>query len=193
MEEYRSAVDIGTINNDKVYILELQNDSNEAFEYLYHKYAPRLHGFVRNMTKSTSLAEEVVQETFIKIWENRLYIRPEYSFKSYLFMIARNHVINIFRKQSLIATMEENDNMQNNISFSVNNSEKLAELNDLKDYIEKAKKHFSPRQREIFELSKENGLSNQEIANKLKISNQSVKNQLSASLHIMYKYFGSKM
>jgi len=181
------------VEKDVEYILELQNDSNDAFEYLYHTYAPRLYGFVRNLTKSSDLAEEVVQETFIKIWENRAYIRPEFSFKSYLFMIARNHVINVFRKQSLISSLEESHTLQNDIAFSENNAENLAELNELKAYIEKAKSHLSPRQREIFELSKEKGLSNQEIADKLKISSQSVKNQLSTSLHTMQTYFDAKM
>jgi RNA polymerase sigma-70 factor (family 1) len=181
------------VESENEYILALQNDSNEAFEYLYHLYAPRLYGFVHNLTKSSDLAEEVVQETFIKIWENRGTIRPEYSFKSYLFMIARNHVINVFRRQSIISTLEESDAIQNNIAFSESNTGNLAELNELKTYIEKAKKHLSPRQCEIFELSKEKGFSNQEIADKLKITNQSVKNQLSASLHILQTYFNAKM
>ena len=181
------------IENDKEYILELQNDSNDAFEYLYHTYAPRLYGFVHHLTKSKDLADEVVQETFIKIWENRAYIRVDYSFKSYLFMIARNHVLNIFRRQSLIHHLEESDVLENSLSFSENNTDKLVELNDLKEYIEKAKSYLSPRQREIFELSKEKGLSNQEIADKLKITNQTVKNQLSASLHSMQSYFDTRM
>ena len=181
------------IENENEYILELQNGSSEAFEYLYRSYAPRLYGFVRNLTKSADLAEEVVQETFIKIWENRAYVRPEYSFKSYLFMIARNHVINVFRKQSLITNLEVSDLLQNSLSFSENDTAKLAELNELKIYIEKAKSHLSPRQCEIFELSKEKGLSNQEIADKLKITNQSVKNQLSTSLRILQSYFDARM
>ncbi|MDP4238650.1 MAG: RNA polymerase sigma-70 factor [Bacteroidota bacterium] len=181
------------IENEKEHISELQNGSKDAFEQLYHGYAPRLYGFVRNLTKSNDLAEEIVQETFIKIWDNREYIRTDYSFKSYLFMIARNHVINVFRKQSLISTLEECDTIQNSIDFSENDTDKLAELNELKMYIEKAKLHLSPRQREIFELSKEKGLTNQEIADKLKISNQSVKNQLSTSLHVLQSYFDARM
>jgi len=108
-------------------------------------------------------------------------------------MIARNHVLNIFRRQSLIHHLEESDVLENSLSFSENNTDKLVELNDLKEYIEKAKSYLSPRQREIFELSKEKGLSNQEIADKLKITNQTVKNQLSASLHSMQSYFDTRM
>lgn len=179
--------------SEKECILQLQNGSNEAFESLYYTYSPRLYGFVYNLTRSADMADEVVQETFIKIWENRSHILPDYSFKSYLFMIARNHVINVFRKQTLISTLEECDALQDNISFSENDTDKLAELNELKAYIEKAKSHLTPRQREIFELSKEKGLSNQQIADKLKISNQSVKNQLSTSLHILQSHFNTKM
>ena len=181
------------IENDKEYILKLQNDSNVAFEYLYHKYAPRLYGFVRNLTKSADLAEEVVQETFLKIWNNRASIRPEESFKSYIFMIARNHVINVFRKQKRICNSEEYDAMQNNIAYSENNTEKLIELKELNNHINKVKLHLSPRQREIFELSKEKGHTNQEIADQLNITNQSVKNQLCTSLHILQSFFNTQL
>jgi RNA polymerase sigma-70 factor (ECF subfamily) len=181
------------IKTEREYILQLQNDSNEAFEYLYNAYSPRLYGFVYNLTRSSHMADEVVQESFIKIWENRRTIIPDLSFKSYLFMIARNHVINVFRRQSIITNLEEFNELQNDISLSDNNSERLAEVNDLKAYIEKAKKHLTPRQLQIFELSKEKGLSNQEIADLLKISKQSVKNQLSASLQVLQSFFTARM
>lgn len=181
------------IEFEKEYIKQLQNDSKEAFEYLYYTYSPRLYGFIFNLTKSAEMAEEVVQEAFIKIWENRAHIQPDYSFKSYLFMIARNHVINVFRRHSIMTNLEEYGNLQNDIAFSDNNAENYAEINDLRAYIEKAKTHLTPRQQQIFELSKEKGLSNQEIADLLKITKQSVKNQLSASLHILQSYFNAKM
>lgn len=181
------------IKTEREYILQLQDDSNEAFEYLYNTYSPRLYGFVYNLTRSSHMADEVVQESFIKIWENRRNVIPDFSFKSYLFMIARNHVINVFRKQVYVKNMEKLDELQNDISLSDNNSESLAETNDLKAYIENAKKHLTPRQLQIFELSKEKGLSNQEIADLLNISNQSVKNQLSASLKVLQSYFSTRM
>jgi len=181
------------IEFEKENIKLLQNGSNEAFEYLYYAYSPRLYGFVYNLTKSADMAEEVVQESFIKIWENRASIQPDYSFKSYLFMIARNHVINVFRRQSLISQLEDYDAFEDNLAFSDNNTENFAELNDLKAYIEKAKAHLTPRQQQIFELSREKGLSNQEIADLLKITNQSVKNQLSTSLRTLQFYFDAKV
>ncbi len=108
-------------------------------------------------------------------------------------MIARNHVINIFRRKSLITNLSEFESIQNNLEFSENSTQHLAELNDLKAYIEKAKSHLTPRQAQIFELSKEQGLSNQEIADRLNISNQSVKNQLSTSLNTLHSIFDKRM
>lgn len=181
------------VSLEKEYILQLQNDSNEAFEYLYNAYSSRLYGFVYKLTQSAEMADEVVQESFIKIWENRAHINPEFPFKSYLFMIARNHVINVFRRKSLITNLNEFEHIQNNLEFSENNTQHLAELNDLKAYIEKAKSYLTPHQAQIFELSKEQGLSNQEIAELLNISNQSVKNQLSTSLSTLQSFFDKRM
>ncbi len=65
------------IDFEKEQILQLQNDSNDAFEYLYHAYSSRLYGFVYKLTQSTEMADEVVQESFIKIWENRANINPD--------------------------------------------------------------------------------------------------------------------
>ena len=178
---------------EKECIVELKNGSKEAFELLYNNYASKLYGFVFSLTKSSYLADEVVQETFVKIWLNRSQILPELSFKAYLFMIAKNHVINVFRKQSLIYSLEESDAQLEIISSKENNTEQLVELNELKIYIEKAKFYLSPRQREIFELSKEQGFSNQQIAEKLQISNQSVKNQLSSSLRVLKSHFNSQL
>jgi RNA polymerase sigma-70 factor (ECF subfamily) len=181
------------IELEKEYIVQLQNDSSEAFEYLYFTYSPRLYGFVFNLTKSADMAEEVVQESFIKIWENRANVNPDYSFKSYLFMIARNHVINVFRRQSVITSLEESGVLQDNLNLSDNNAENFVEVNDLRAYVEKAKMHLTPRQLQIFELSREKGLSNQEIADQLKITKQSVKNQLSTSLQTLQSFFDAKM
>jgi RNA polymerase sigma-70 factor (ECF subfamily) len=181
------------IESEKEYIVQLQNDSSEAFEYLYYTYSPRLYGFVFNLTKSSDMAEEVVQESFIKIWENRANVNPDYSFKSYLFMIARNHVINVFRRQSVITSLEEYGVLQDNLNLSDNNAENFVEVNELRAYVEKAKMHLTPRQLQIFELSREKGLSNQEIADQLKITKQSVKNQLSTSLQTLQSFFDAKM
>lgn len=173
-------------------ILDLQNNSSEAFRILYDSYAPRLYGFVFNLTKSSYLAKEIVQETFIKIWEKRSDLRTDASFKSYIFTIAKNHILNSFRNQLLINELISYDLQMNDLKISESNTEKQAELNDLVNYIEKIKQLLTPRQKQIFELSREKGLSIEEIAEALNISERTVKNQLHLSLQTLRSYIDRK-
>ena len=89
------------INKDSLYIQELRNDSHTAFETLYDMYSDSLYGYVLLHTKSTFSAEEIVQDTFIKIWTNRQNLSTEGSFKALLFTIAKNQIIDAMQKRNI--------------------------------------------------------------------------------------------
>ena len=80
-------------------IEKLKRGSYEAFDTLYDMYADSLYGFALLHTKSSVQAEDIVQETFLKLWNMRASLSVEGSFKSMLFTIAKNHVIDVFRQQ----------------------------------------------------------------------------------------------
>ena len=80
-------------------IKKLRKGSYEAFDTLYNMYADSLYGFALLHTKSAVQAEDIVQETFLKLWNIRASLSVEGSFKSMLFTIAKNHVIDAFRRQ----------------------------------------------------------------------------------------------
>lgn len=81
------------------YIKELQRGSYSDFNNLYNLYVDRLYGFVYNLTRSSDMTEEIVQEVFLKVWQIREHISPDYSFQSLLFTIAKNKFLNSLRKQ----------------------------------------------------------------------------------------------
>ena len=80
-------------------IEKLKQGSYEAFDTLYNMYADSLYGFALLHTKSAVQAEDIVQETFLKLWNMRASLSVEGSFKSISSTIARNHVIDVFRQQ----------------------------------------------------------------------------------------------
>ena len=80
-------------------IEKLKRGSYEAFDTLYDMYADSLYGFALLHTKSSVQAEDIVQDTFLKLWNMRASLSVEGSFKSMLFTIAKNHVIDVFRQQ----------------------------------------------------------------------------------------------
>lgn len=166
-------------------IIEIKNGSDKAFKQLYSIWISRLYRFVYQYLKSESATDDVVQETFVRIWTNRINLNPEYSFKSYLFTIAYHFLLKELKRQINNPSMEEYIEYQNQMSTKGDEIPNELDYDKFKEALEKAKQHLSPRQREIFELNKEFGLSISEISEKLYIREQVVRNQLSASLKII--------
>lgn len=166
-------------------IKKVKSGSYEDFTRLYFNYADLLYGFVLNLTKSPVDAEDILQETFLKIWQTRENISLETSFKSYLYTIARNLIIDSFRKKINSVAFEvyiQSDIYQN---YSENNIEDEIYFDEFLENFNEAKKKLSSRQLEIFELSRERGYSIKDIAEKLSLSEKTVKNQLTFALKIL--------
>lgn len=131
------------------------------------------------------MTEDIVQETFVKIWDNRRNIETDKSFKSYLFTISYHMVLKEFRYQVNHPQMEDYIALTNDIEFSESPDIHKIDFDYFISELDKAKLLLSPRQREIFELNKEENLSVKEIVEKLQITEQVVRNQLSTSLKII--------
>lgn len=168
----------------------VRGGSYKDFQILYEQYVSVLQPFVYGLTKSQSITKDIVQETFMKVWINRAQIDPTLSFKSYLFKIARNHVIDEFRRQLSNPLFEDYLQHCESPQLSENTTGKQLDYDEFILRLEKAKLKLQPRQREIFELSKEQGLSASEIATKINVTEQSIYNQLSLSIQILKKEMG---
>lgn len=172
----------------------LKSGSYEDFDKLYAIYSDLLYGFVLNLTKSSSEAKDILQETFLRLWQTRTKISEEKSFKSYIYTIARNLIIDSFRNQMRSVAFEEyikSDAYQNYTEDTLENN---LDFDEFRKKFEEAKEKLTERQLEIFELSREQGLSVTDIAGKLQISEKTVKNQLSLAMKMLreeltYYYF----
>ncbi len=162
----------------------LRNASMQSFENLYHRYSGKLYNFVMKVSKGDSyIAEELVQRTFIKVWENRTHIDPDKSFISYLCTIAKNMLLNEYEHQTVQFIYQEY--VKANVIDEDRSTEKEVEKNLLEEYIDKLAEELPPRRREIFILSKKDGLSNKEIAQQLQIAESTIETQLSKAFAFM--------
>lgn len=134
--------------------------------------------------KSDSAAKDVVQETFVKIWTNRENINPDSSFKAYLFTISYHFLLKELRRQLNHPQMENFLEIKKEL-VSAENIEAKYDFDLFLKELEVAKQKLTPRQREIFVLNKEYNLSVTEIASRLSITEQVVRNQLSAALKVL--------
>ena len=146
--------------HDSDTIEKLKRGSYEAFDTLYNMYASSLYGFALLHTKSVVQAEDIVQETFLKLWNMRASLSVEGSFKSMLFTIAKHQVIDAFRQQINRPDFEdyirfcEDENLLDNASV-----EKIY-YDDFVDKLALTTQKLNPAQRNITEMSREEGMSN---------------------------------
>lgn len=170
---------------EKDLIKEVKNGSEKAYKELYSQWVSRLYRFIFQYLKSESATDDVVQETFLRIWVNRASLNPEESFKSYIFTIAYHFLLKELKRQINNPSMEEYIEYQNELATSADEIPAGLDYDKFTKALEKAKSHLSPRQKEIFELNKEYGMSISEISSKLSVTEQVVRNQLSAALKVL--------
>ena len=173
-------------------LLLIQKDDKIAFYNLYERYCRRLHGFVLRYIKQNEDAEEIVQEVFVKIWESRNKIDAYSSFESFLFTVAYNTTISLLRKRTNEKKyLEHIKSMQ-----QPNNSPDLIDeihFNELNDRVQSLLNELTPRQKEIFQLSREEGLTHAEIAIKLDISVNTVKKHMGNTLTFLKSQIDSSL
>ena len=170
--------------SNKELILLLQKDDKVAFYHIYERYSKRLFGFVLRYIKLEADAEEIVQEVFVKIWESRNQIDVFSSFEAYLFTIAYNTTISLLRKRSSEQKYLDHLKSIQNQAYAPDLIEEI-QFNEINTQIESLLNELTPRQKEIFQLSREVGLSHLEIADKLDISVNTVKKHITNTLSFL--------
>ncbi len=161
---------------DKQLVSLLKGDDHHAFDQLFHKYGTPLYLFLKSILKNEADSEEAVQDVFYKIWEKRKELDPSLSFKSYLFTIASNTAKKIYRKKLLEEKYKQEIAIELNLNQTIEHGED--DYKEMLGHIDLIIDKLPPSRRQIFILSKKDGLKNPEIAKILNISEQTVKNQL---------------
>ena len=174
--------------------LRLIEGDEDAFCELYATYKNRLIYFAMRFLKSREYAEDVFQDAFTVVWQSRRFINPDASFSSYLYTIMRNRILNQLRNAANEEKLKESI-LSQALDYTEDTKREVM-LNDLKSLISHALQQLTPRQREIFEMSREAQLSHKEIADKLGISINTVQEHISTSLKLirtyLIKYSGSE-
>lgn len=181
-------------SEERSLILRLIEGDEDAFCELYATYKNRLIYFAMRFLKSREYAEDVFQDAFTVVWQSRRFINPDASFSSYLYTIMRNRILNQLRNAANEEKLKESI-LSQALDYTEDTKREVM-LNDLKSLISHALQQLTPRQREIFEMSREAQLSHKEIADKLGISVNTVQEHISISLKLiriyLIKYSGSE-
>lgn len=151
----------------------------DAFERLFHRYYPMVLNFVKGLLKNSIVAEDIAQNTFVKLWLNRFSLKPGQSVKNYLCVLSRNESINYLRsgKAHAMSAKPYNDTCVQNPS-----------IEDWMNFMETSKiirtniEALPPQRKAIFMMSRYEHMSNMEIAVKLNLSVRTVEKHIELAL-----------
>ncbi len=169
------------INQDL--IIQIREGRRQAFSQLFSLYSQKLYFFALGYLKSDKEAEEVVQETFIKIWERRSDLNPGLSFHAYIFKIAFNYI-----QKRMIRIVREDDfrhDLAGELADFDDDTVNMLNYHFLLEQISSLISQLPPRQKQILELRKIEGYSLKEIAEMLGLSLKTVETHLTASLKFL--------
>ena len=171
-------------------VQRLKKADEEAFRIVYDTYKSKMYWYCLKFVKSSSLAEEIVQDVFVKLWENKESLYPGTCLGAYLHTIAKHKVLNYLKKEALNAAYKK----EQILSSSEIDTQTESGL-DYANYLEIANVAITklPQQRQIiFKMSRQDEMSNQEIALALGISKNTVKVQLVKALKSLRNSLGIK-
>lgn len=154
--------------------------NEKAFRTVYDAYFPRVSAYIFKLCKSGSATEEIVQDIFLKLWMNRAAMDQVENPEAYIFSMARNKTIDYLRMLA-----RETDLIQvlgTHLQTPANDAEEKLNAEGLRTLIEAALEKLSEQKKKIFQLSRNEGLSHDEIAALMHLSKSTVKNHLSETL-----------
>jgi RNA polymerase sigma-70 factor (family 1) len=166
--------------NDDILVSELKNNEARAFDILFYKYSNKLFSFSFSLLKNNEDSKEIVQETFLRIWYNRNEIDPHKSFKSFLFTISYNLIMDRLRLR--MKDKEYRKFLEYYFEYKETGIRSESDYEILKKEIERAIEELPEKRKNIFKLSREEELSHKEIAEKLDIKVKTVENQINLAL-----------
>ncbi len=173
-------------DSEDILLKRISEGDQEAFHAIYYHYAPRLYGKLLKTLHSEDLASEILQEVFLTIWQKRALIDPSRSFRSYLFRIADNLAIDLFRKSNRNQAV-----MERLLAASIDHythTEEWLEQKEKAGLLSKAIETLPPQRKTVFILCKLEGKSHDEVARMLNISPSTVNNHVVKAMQSLRSY-----
>jgi RNA polymerase sigma-70 factor (ECF subfamily) len=166
--------------DDSLLVTRIRQDDKYAFKSLYQRYSKKIYFFSLKYLGNNIEAEELVQSVFINVWEKRNYLDPTNSVKSYIYKAAANYIYNYLKKKSIHARFVDSQINKDEVLTNLTYEQVL--FNDLEKSINSIVGILPPQQQKIFQLNRNEGLTNDEIASKLDLSVRTVENQMYRAL-----------
>jgi RNA polymerase sigma-70 factor (family 1) len=173
-------------DSEKEWLVALKEGSEPAFAALYNLHVKTVYAFALHILKSPMLAEDVVQEVFIKLWENKQKLDPNLPIRAYFFTLARNQSLNLIRKASKEHWITDEialsafDNQEDGLAF--------VQRKQTQVFLGQAIAELPPQRKKIYELCRVNGYSYKQAAEKLGIKDSTINSQMVKAIRFIKQY-----
>lgn len=176
--------------NEANFIEKLKEGDEKSYNILVDKYGDRLYAYILSLSNDPILSQDILQNVFLKIWTKRQYINIIKSIESYLFRTAYNEFINQYKRKRATMVLEQKyfralEKATEN--FKEDSYEKLY------DMVNSEIENLPPKCKQVFILSRKEGLSNTEISNYLNVSIKSVEAHITKAFSVLRKKLGEKI
>lgn len=172
--------------NDKLLFDAIASGNEAAFEALFHRYKANVYASAYKWTRSAHVAEEIVQEVFIRLWTSRSCLMAVEDPLAYIYRMVSNKVRDYFKndlnREHILRKVREEQPAASNIT------EDMIAANTMNRLIAEAMARLSGQKRHIYYMNRQQGKSIKEIANELHISPNTVKTHLYEALHVVRNY-----
>jgi RNA polymerase sigma-70 factor (ECF subfamily) len=175
---------------DSILLKRIQKGDIKAFEILYKDYHPRMFAYAKRFIADTEVVKDILQELFSDFWNRKEEWAIEISVNAFLFRMLHNRCIDYLRKQSIRDNFASLSSLRlSEVKYRYFDFEEdpfptifMAEINEI---VEKAIAGLSPQTKEIFQMSRNQGLKNSEIAEKMNLSIRTVEKHIYQTLKIL--------
>ncbi|WP_337965903.1 RNA polymerase sigma-70 factor [uncultured Flavobacterium sp.] len=177
-------------NDNDILIESLKNGDEKAYTYLIDTYHHKLCVYANSLVKNVYSAEDIVQNVFIKVWEQRTRLKTNHAIKSFLYKLVYNEFIDLYRKNQSLFSLEKSYYDALNSIVLEDDSESLQHVINA---VNKEIQNLPPKCKEVFILSKKEGLTNIEIAEHLDVSIKTVEAQITKAFSILRSSLDEKI
>lgn len=171
--------------DEKFLLQQIAEGNEQAFSRIVEHYWNNIYSQALAYLKSSSAAQDVVQEVFIKVWEKRKGFTDIDHFDSFLFIIARNHIISELRKRIMLPV---NDDLEKTLREENNTPDKKLSLKQSHEMVANAIYLLPQQQKTAFLLSRDEDLSYEEIAIRMQLSKETIKKHIGRALNFLRTY-----
>ncbi|TXH21338.1 MAG: sigma-70 family RNA polymerase sigma factor [Chitinophagaceae bacterium] len=171
---------------DKMLFAQVASSNEQAFKLLFDRYWSQVYGTTLHLIKKTEEARDLSQDIFVKLWENRTKLEDIDNPSGYIYRMSRNLVLDYLRKK--VFATDNIDYLVNYFQSTDISPQENAEYKELHLLLEKAVDTLPGKVKDVFVLSRQKGLTHEQIAHQLEISSVSSKTYIVRALQMIRKY-----